>query len=83
MQLNAACTSGTSPTSAKRTPDFLVENHFTLFLVFPCTETAKSWVSENLPPDHLTFGEGIVIEARCFWPILEGIQNDGLTAVPR
>jgi hypothetical protein len=63
--------------------DFVVENHFTVFLVFPLTEFAKSWVEENLPPDHSTFGQGIVIDARCFWPILEGIQNCGLMAVPR
>jgi len=64
-------------------PDFVVENHFTMFLLFACTNCARSWVEENLPPDHLAFGEGIVIEARYFWPILEGIQNDGLMAVPR
>jgi hypothetical protein len=77
--------SGNSPTAQAqpRSCDFLVENHFTLFLIFPCTEIANTWVEENLPPDHLTFGRGIVIEARYFWPILEGIQIDGLTAVPR
>lgn len=82
MKLNAYSTSGSSP--GKQTgPDFLVENHFTLFLLFPRSESARIWCDEHLPPDHLTFGQGIVIEARCFWPILEGIQNDGLTAVPR
>ena len=64
-------------------PDFVVENHFTLFLLFPQTDVAKSWVEEHFPPDHLTFGLGIVIDARCFWPILQGIQESGLVAVPR
>ncbi len=71
-------TSGTSPTL-----DFICENHFSVFLLLPISPAAFSWIEEHLPPDHLTFGKGIVIEARYFWPILEGIQNDGLTAVPR
>ena len=86
MKLNAYATSGTSPTSKNTrpdSPDFLVENHFTIFLLYPLSDSAKNWVEENLPSDRMTFGEGIVIEARCFWPILDGIQSDGLTAVPR
>ena len=78
--LEANKTSGTSPTAVA---DFVVENHFTLFLLFPRTESAQLWVAEFLPPDHLTFGQAIVIEARCFWPILEALQMEGYAVVPR
>ena len=81
MELNAYATSGSSP--GKTEPDLVCENHFTLFLLFPLTDCAKTWVEENLPSDYFTFGMGIVIEARYFWAIFEGIQNDGLVAVPR
>jgi hypothetical protein len=79
MQLNAACTSGSSPTQV----DFVCENHGSLFLLIPRSAPAKIWIEENLPPDRITFGTAVAIDHRCFWPIWEGIQNDGLTAVPR
>jgi hypothetical protein len=79
--------SGSSPGSPENkstdSSDFLVENHFTLFLLFACSDSAKIWCDENLTADRMTFGHGIVIEARYFWSVLEGIQNDGLTAVSR
>ena len=64
-------------------PDFVVENHFTWFLLFPCSESAKSWVVASLPPDRLTFGEAVVIESRCFWAVLEALQVEGYLVVPR
>ena len=73
--------SGSSPGSTS--PDFIVENHFTLFLLFAHSESAKSWVTEFLPPDHLTFGQAVVIDARCFWPILEALQMEGYAVVSR
>jgi hypothetical protein len=80
--LEANKTSGSSPGSTT-SPDFIAENHFTLFLLFARSKSAKSWVAEFLPPDHLTFGEGIVIEARCFWAILEALQVEGFAVVAR
>jgi hypothetical protein len=76
--------SGSSPGKAVPVPpDFLVENHFSLFLLFPRSDAAKIWCDEHLPADRMTWGSGIVIECRYVWPLLEGIQNDGLVAVPR
>jgi hypothetical protein len=74
MQLNAACTSGSSPTLC----DFVCENHGSLFLLIPRSAPAKTWVEENLPPDRMTFCDAIVIEARYVWAILVGLQDDGL-----
>jgi len=79
--VDPAVSSGSSP--GINEPDFICENHFTLFLLFPRSESAKSWVEDHLPPDHLTFGHGIVIEARCFWPILEALQIEGYSVVSR
>ena len=68
--------SGSSPTEIG--PDFRCENHGSVFLLTPITQSAQSWVEENLPSDAQWFGNGVVVEHRYIWPILEGIQNDGL-----
>jgi hypothetical protein len=80
--LEANKTSGSSPGNTD-SPDFIAENHFTLFLLFARSESAKSWVAKFLPPDHLTFGQAVVIDARCFWPILEALQVEGYAVVSR
>jgi hypothetical protein len=66
--------SGTSPTEI----DFICDNHGSIFLLRPASPAANSWVSQHLPEDHMTFGDGIVVEHRYMWPILEAIQSDGL-----
>ena len=66
--------SGNSPTR----PDFICENHGSLFLLFLLSQSAQSWVEEHLPTDVEWFGNAVVIENRYVWTILEGIQNDGL-----
>jgi hypothetical protein len=74
MKINAYTTSGTSPSD----PDFVCENHFSLFLLRPVSPAAFSWIEEYLPPDRLTFGNAVVIEPRYVWAILVGLQDDGL-----
>jgi hypothetical protein len=44
----------------------------------PLSQSARSWIEENLPSDAQWFGSAVAIEHRYIWPILEGIQNDGL-----
>lgn len=65
--------SGTSPT-----PDFLVENHGTIFLLQPLTPAANSWIDQNLPEDHLTFAGAVVVEHRFIADIVRGAIADGL-----
>ena len=65
--------SGSSPTV-----DFLCENHGSIFLLRPLSQSAQSWIEENLPSDVQWFGNGVAVEHRFIWAILEGIQNDGL-----
>ena len=71
--------SGTSPTQSAC--DFVCENHGSLFLLFPRSAPAKTWVADHLPPDRMTFGDAVVVEPRYIWSILVGLQEDGLTAV--
>ena len=70
---NEFAASGTSPT-----PDFLVENYGTIFLLQPLTPSANSWVNEHLPEDRLTFGSAVCVEHRFIRDIVRGIVNDGL-----
>lgn len=51
----------------------------TLVTLWLNTEAARRWVSDHLPDDAPRSGDTIIlIEARYFPPILEGITNDGL-----
>ncbi len=67
--------SGSSPT-----PDFLCENQGSVFLLRPLTPSATSWLEEHIGQDNgfQPYWPTCVIEHRYIWPILEGIQNDGL-----
>jgi hypothetical protein len=69
--------SGNSPTRSDG-PDFRCENHGSLFLLFPLTQRANSWIEEHLPEDAQWFGNAVVVEHRYIWAILQGIQTDGL-----
>ncbi len=71
--------SGNSPTRSDG-PDFRCENHGSLFLLFPLTLSARSWIEEHLPEDAQWFGNAVVIEHRYIWTILGGIQDAGLAA---
>ena len=79
--VDPAVSSGSSP--GKVQPDFVCENHLSIFLLRPISTAAFAWIEEHLPPDRLLFGNATVIEPRYVWAILLGLQEDGLTAVPR
>ena len=73
--------SGSSPTySAKTPPDFLVENHGSIFLLRPQTSAATSWVNENIGESngYQPYWPSVVVEHRYIADIVQGIQNDGL-----
>jgi hypothetical protein len=65
--------SGNSPT-----PDFICENHSSVFLLRPVSPAAFSWIEEHLSPGRLMFGNAVVIEPKYVWAILVGLQDDGL-----
>ena len=84
MSSDAFQTSGNSPTrSGKTSPDFLVENHGSIFLLKPLTPSATSWVEEHIGQDngYQPYYPTVVIEHRYVADIVAGIQNDGLAVV--
>ena len=75
--------SGNSPTRSvpKNLPDFLVEDHGSIFLLIPLNDYAQAWVKDNLDPGgsfQPYFPTAVVIEHRYISDIVQGIRNDGL-----
>jgi hypothetical protein len=73
--------SGNSPThSGKILPDFLVENHGSIFLLKPQTSAATCWVDEHIGREngYQPYYPTVVVEHRYIADIVDGIQNDGL-----
>jgi hypothetical protein len=71
----------TANSLAVNTPDFVLENHGSLFLLRPLNSAAKEWTQDHLPvdsPETQFWGEAIVIEPRYVAPIVDGIIGDGL-----
>jgi hypothetical protein len=75
--------SGSSPGKGTSEPDFVCEYHTSLFLLRPLSPAAFDWIADNLPLNRLTWGTATVIEPRYVWPIILGIQDSGLSVVPR
>jgi hypothetical protein len=81
MVSDAFRTSGNSPThSRKIQPDFVVENHGTIFLLKPVTPPAISWIEEHIGQDngYQPYFPTVVVEHRYIADIVAGIQNDEL-----
>jgi len=74
--LNAFCTSGSSP--GTDSPDFICENHGSIFLLRPISPAAFLWIHENLPADRQMWGTAVVVEHRYIWAILDDIQKAGM-----
>ena len=81
--------SGNSPThSGKVQPDFLVENHGSIFLLKPLTPSATSWIEEHIGQDNgfQPYFPTVVVERRYIiktllklgeasWPIELALAN--------
>lgn len=60
--------------------DFTITNHGSLLLLRPTTDEAKEWVEEHLThPETQFFGGAVAVEPRYIQPIIDGIEDDGLT----
>jgi len=75
--------SGSSPTQREKVPsppDFLVENHGSIFLLKPLTPSATNWVEEHIGSDngYQPYYPTVVVEHHYIADIVAGIQNDGL-----
>jgi hypothetical protein len=71
--------SGNSPTD-RSGPDFIVENHGSIFLLRPQNQRAVEWAEEHIGPENgfQPYWPTIVVEHRYIAGIVEGIRNDGL-----
>ncbi len=74
--IDPAVSSGSSPGTSE--PDFICENHGSVFLLRPISPAGFEWIDSHLPDDRLTFGNAVAVDHRCIWAILVGIQDDGL-----
>ena len=81
MISDAFQTSGSSPTNSRRVqPDFVVENHGSIFFLKPRTPAAISWVEEHIADNgYQPYYPTVVVEHRYIADIVAGIQNDELT----
>lgn len=59
-------------------PDVRIENHFSLFLIWPLSEWAEAWIHDNVSRDCQHFGSALVVEPRYLSALLEGMAADGL-----
>lgn len=61
-------------------PDFHLDNHGSICILFADSDAAKQWVAEHIPSDAQTWGRnGTVIEPRYVATIVAGFQGDGLS----
>lgn len=67
--------SGTSPT---KSPDVIVEDHFSLLLFRLLSHSAKSWVDQNVQEDAQFFGGALVVEPRYTQNLIKGMCGSGL-----
>ena len=81
--MDAYQSSGSSPQteSNQSSPavDLRFENHFSLFLIRPCSEIGQQWLDENVGDEGtLTFSNAVVCEPRYVESILRGAIEAGL-----
>ena len=59
--------------------DLAFENHGSLFLIRPLSESGQQWLDENVGDENtLTFGGAVVCESRYVEAIFLGAQSEGL-----
>ncbi len=58
--------------------DVTVQNHGSIFLFVPETDSAREWLTENVGGEAQYFGDALVVEPRYAADLAEGMQADGL-----
>jgi hypothetical protein len=61
------------------TLDFTVTGGGSIYLLRPLTDAARAWVDDHIPDTAMWLGRAVAIEHRYLWPIVEGIDEAGLT----
>jgi len=80
---NAFEASGSSPTrsevSLQPSPDILVENHNSVYLLRPVSPVGRTWLQENvIGKETQLFGDAVVCEPRYVADIVFGARGVGL-----
>ena len=80
---NAFAASGSSPTRSESrlqpSPDILVENHGSIFLLRPISSAGQAWLQENaIGQETQIFGNAVVCEPRCVVDIALGARAEGV-----
>jgi hypothetical protein len=80
---NAFEASGSSPTRSEinlqPSPDLLIENHGSIFLLRPASPVGQTWLQENvIGEDTQLFGNAVVCEPRYVADIVFGARGEGL-----
>lgn len=61
---------------------FALVDHGSIAILTARTQAARDWIAENMPAHAQTWsGGGVVIEPRYALPILDGIDDAGLTYI--
>jgi hypothetical protein len=64
------------------TTDIIVENHGSIFLIRPVSDTGHDWLDEHVSPEPWQlFGGALAVDPRCAWDIVQGMQADGLNVI--
>lgn len=58
--------------------DFIVENHFSIFLLRPLTSVGRRWLDSNVADNSQWFGNALVCEWRYVAPIVNDAIEEGL-----
>lgn len=58
--------------------DVTVENHGSLFLFWPHTESAEDWITEHTSHEALWYCGALVVEPRYAQDLAAGMMNYGL-----
>ena len=64
-------------------PDFVLYCDSSISLITPITESAKTWIKENVSGEQSWLGSGLAVERRYISDLLGGIDYDGLTVEER
>lgn len=58
--------------------DAFVENHGSIFLVRPLSNSACEWITAHVSEDSQYFGNALVVEWRYIDDLVAGMRGDGL-----
>jgi hypothetical protein len=59
--------------------DIIIENHGSVVLVRPITNTGHKWIDEHVDSEGWQwFGDALAVEPRYVGGLVEGAVNDGL-----